>query len=139
MAQFVRNAWYPAAWTRDVGRSLTTRKILGSEVVLYRKEDGSIAALDNVCPHRFAPLSMGKLKGDAVECGYHGMTFDCSGKCIRIPGQEIIPPNAKVGSYPIRENMGLAWIWMGAPEKAAQTPVYDLPQYHELELEHRRG
>ena len=83
------------------------------------------------CPHRFAPLSMGKLKGDSIECGYHGMTFDCTGRCIRIPGQEIIPANAKVRSYPISESMGLAWIWMGAPEKAAKTAVYDLAQYHD--------
>lgn len=131
MSGFVRNAWYPAAWSREVGRSLITRKILGDDVVLYRKQDGSIAALDNVCPHRFAPFSMGKLKGDAVECGYHGMTFDCSGKCIRIPGQEIIPASAKIRSYPISESMGLAWIWMGASELAAQIPVYDLAQYHD--------
>jgi len=130
MANFVQNAWYPAAWARDVGRSLTSRTILGDDVVLYRKQDGGVAALENMCPHRFAPLSMGKLKGDAVECGYHGMTFDCSGKCVRIPGQEIIPASAKVRSYPITESMGLAWIWMGDPEKAAHTPVYDLPQYH---------
>jgi phenylpropionate dioxygenase-like ring-hydroxylating dioxygenase large terminal subunit len=131
MADFVRNAWYPAAWTRDIGRSLTSRKILGEGAVLYRMQDGGIAALEDICPHRFAPLSMGKLKGDTVECGYHGMTFDCSGKCVRIPGQKIIPANAKVRSYPIKENMGLAWIWMGALEKAAQTPVYDLTQYHD--------
>jgi len=124
MANFVQNAWYPAAWARDVGRSLTSRTILGDDVVLYRKQDGGVAALENMCPHRFAPLSMGKLKGDAVECGYHGMTFDCSGKCVRIPGQEIIPASAKVRSYPITESMGLAWIWMGDPEKAVRAPVH---------------
>jgi len=48
MAKFVRNAWYPAAWTRDIGRSLTSRTILGENVVLYRKQDGNVAALDNV-------------------------------------------------------------------------------------------
>jgi phenylpropionate dioxygenase-like ring-hydroxylating dioxygenase large terminal subunit len=131
MSAFVRNAWYPAAWSRDIGHGLAHRKILGEPVVLYRLQSGEIAALEDICPHRFAPLSMGKLKGDAVECGYHGMTFDRSGRCVRIPGQEIIPANAKVRSYPITENMGLAWIWMGVPELAAATPVYDLPEYHD--------
>lgn len=130
-AAFVRNAWYPAAWSRDLGRTLTARKVLGEQIVLYRKEDGRIAALDDICPHRFAPLSMGKLKGDAVECGYHGMTFDGRGRCVRIPGQPIIPGNAKVRSYPIEERLGLAWIWMGDPALAASTPIYDLPEYHE--------
>jgi phenylpropionate dioxygenase-like ring-hydroxylating dioxygenase large terminal subunit len=128
---FVRNAWYPAAWSRDIGRGLAHRKILGDPVVLYRTESGEVAALEDVCPHRFAPLSMGKLKGDAVECGYHGMTFDRGGRCIRMPGQEIIPAKAKVRSYPITENMGLVWIWMGAPELAKTAPVYDLPEYHD--------
>lgn len=131
MGAFVRNAWYPAAWSRDIGRSLTHRKILGDRVVLYRLESGGVAALEDLCPHRLAPLSMGKLKGDAVECGYHGLTFDCSGRCVRIPGQDIIPAAAKVRAYPIRENMGLAWIWMGEPDLAAKTPVYDLPEYHD--------
>ncbi len=130
-AAFARNAWYPAAWSRDVGRGLTARKVLGEQIVLYRTEDGRIAALEDMCPHRFAPLSMGKLKGDAIECGYHGMTFDGGGRCVRIPGQPIIPPNAKARSYPIRENMGLAWIWMGDPALAATTPVYDLAEYHD--------
>jgi phenylpropionate dioxygenase-like ring-hydroxylating dioxygenase large terminal subunit len=131
MADFVRNAWYPAAWSRDIGRELIARRILGDDVVLYRTGSGSVAALEDVCPHRFTPLSMGRLKGDTIECGYHGMTFDCRGECVRIPGQAIIPRNAKVRSYPIQENMGLAWIWMGDPALADPATVYDLPQFHD--------
>ncbi len=131
MADFVRNAWYPAAWSRDIGRQLIARRILGDDVVLYRTGSGSVAALEDVCPHRFTPLSIGRLKGDTVECGYHGMTFDCRGECVRIPGQAIIPRNAKVRSYPIQENMGLAWIWMGDPALADPATVYDLPQFHD--------
>lgn len=131
MASFVRNAWYPATWSRDIDRSLITRQILGDPVLLYRSESGTVVALEDICPHRLAPLSMGKLKGDTVECGYHGMTFDCSGRCVRIPGQPMIPQSAKVRSYPIVENMGLAWIWMGDPALADPSTVYDLPQYHD--------
>jgi vanillate O-demethylase monooxygenase subunit len=131
MANFVRNAWYPAAWSRDIGRSLTSREILGDPVVLYRKQDGTVAALENVCPHRLAPLSMGKLKGDNLECGYHGMTFDCAGQCVRIPGQPIVPRTARVRAYPIAERLGLAWIWMGDADKADIAKLYDLAQYHD--------
>jgi vanillate O-demethylase monooxygenase subunit len=131
MAEFVRNAWYPAAWSRDVSRALTQRRILGRLVVLYRTESGTLAALDDACPHRLAPLSMGRLKGDTIECGYHGLTFDCSGQCVRIPGQPIVPPNARVRSYPMVEKMGLAWIWMGEPALADPSKVFDLPQYHD--------
>lgn len=131
MSEYVRNAWYPIAWSREIGRTLVARRLLEEDIVLYRIEAGAVVALEDACPHRMLPLSMGKLKGDAIECGYHGMTFDCSGKCIRIPGQPIIPPNAIARSYPARENMGLVWIWMGEPELADGTPLFDLPQYHD--------
>ena len=131
MDEFIRNAWYPVTWSRDISQSLTQRRILGQLVVLYRKASGTVVALDDSCPHRLAPLSMGRLKDDNIECGYHGLTFDCSGQCIRIPGQPVIPPNARVRAYPIVENMGLAWIWMGDPALADPSKVFDLPQYHD--------
>jgi phenylpropionate dioxygenase-like ring-hydroxylating dioxygenase large terminal subunit len=131
MADYVRNAWYPAAWSRDIARTLISRRILEQEVVLYRTSTGSVVALEDACPHRLTPLSLGRLKDDAIECGYHGMTFDCRGECVRIPGQAIIPRNAKVRSYPVVENMGLAWIWMGDPAIADASQVYDLPQFHD--------
>ncbi len=131
MDDYVRNAWYPATWSRDIARELTARRILGQDVVLYRTGAGAVAALEDVCPHRLTPLSMGRLRGDSIECGYHGMTFDCQGKCVRIPGQAIIPRNAKVRSFPVVENMGLAWIWMGDPALAEASQVYDLPQFHD--------
>jgi phenylpropionate dioxygenase-like ring-hydroxylating dioxygenase large terminal subunit len=96
MSTFVKNAWYVAAWSSEVGRQLLSRTILGEQVVLYRREDGTPAALVDRCPHKLAPLSLGELKGDHVQCGYHGMTFDCSGACIRVPGQQNIPPTARV-------------------------------------------
>jgi phenylpropionate dioxygenase-like ring-hydroxylating dioxygenase large terminal subunit len=130
MGEYVRNAWYPAARTRDVKRELISRRILEEDVVLYRTSAGSPAALEDTCPHRLTPLSMGRLRGDTIECGYHGMTFNCRGECVRIPGQEIIPRNAQVRSYPVVENMGLAWIWMGDPALAEPSALYDLPQYH---------
>ena len=63
--------------------------------MLYRTSSGAIAALEDACPHRLTPLSMGRLRGDTVECGYHGMTFDCAGRCVRIPGQQTIPAARK--------------------------------------------
>ncbi|MEW6643878.1 MAG: aromatic ring-hydroxylating dioxygenase subunit alpha [Pseudomonadota bacterium] len=126
-----RNCWYPLTWSRNVGRALTRHRLLGADVVVYRGEAGAPIALDDVCPHRFAPLSMGKLKGDAVECGYHGMTFGPDGRCVRIPGQKVIPPNARVLSYPLYEKMGLIWIWPGDPDFADPSLIYDLPQYHQ--------
>jgi phenylpropionate dioxygenase-like ring-hydroxylating dioxygenase large terminal subunit len=126
-----RNCWYPLTWSSNVGRALSRHKVLNTDLVVYRTEAGAVAALEDICPHRLAPLSMGVLKGDAVECGYHGMTFGANGRCIRIPGQAMIPPSAKVASYPVEERMGVAWIWMGDAERADPALIYDLPQYHQ--------
>ena len=124
-----RNAWYPLTWSRNVTRALARHRILGMDLVVYRTEQGAPVALDDACPHRLAPLSMGKLKGDVIECGYHGMTFGADGRCVRIPGQKVIPPNARVPSYPLQEKMGLVWIWPGERERADPSLIYDLAQF----------
>ncbi len=131
MSKFVLNTWYPLTWSRQVGRSLSSHCIVGKQLVVYRTAAGQVAAMDDSCPHRLMPLSMGKLKGDTIECGYHGLTFDCSGKCVRIPGQDLIPAGMRTQSYPTHEQMGLVWIWMGDPALADTSLVFDLPQYHD--------
>ena len=128
---FLRNAWYVAAWDREVGHELKPVKILGEEIVLYRKTDGAVAALEDACPHRKLPLSMGRIKGDNVECGYHGLTFDCTGACTRVPGAEKIPHVARVQSYPIAERYGLLWIWMGAAHLADPAKIFQVDHWED--------
>ena len=94
------------------------RVFLGEPVVLYRKQGGTPVALEDRCCHRQLPLSMGKLEGDELRCGYHGLKFDPSGACVEIPGQSNIPPQARVRAYPVLEKFGWVWIWMGDPAKA---------------------
>ncbi|HWT35117.1 MAG TPA: Rieske 2Fe-2S domain-containing protein, partial [Paraburkholderia sp.] len=126
---FLRNAWYVAAWDAEVTRALMSVTILGEPVVLYRREDGAPVALEDACPHRKLPLSMGRLIGDHVECGYHGLTFDCEGACVRAPGSPRIPPGAKVRSYPLAERYGLLWIWMGHAEEADPSTIVQIDEW----------
>jgi vanillate O-demethylase monooxygenase subunit len=126
---FLKNVWYVAAISGDIDRSLKAMTILDEPVVLYRRVDGKAVALEDACPHRKLPLSMGRLKGDEVECGYHGLTFNCSGSCTRAPGSERIPPGAKVRSYPVEDRYGLLWIWMGAPELANPDEIFKVEQW----------
>jgi phenylpropionate dioxygenase-like ring-hydroxylating dioxygenase large terminal subunit len=118
LTAFLRNSWYVAAWDREVTRALLARTLLGEPVVLFRKESGEPVALEDRCCHRYLPLSMGKLEGDELRCGYHGLKFDASGKCVEIPGQASIPPQAKVKAFPLIEKYNWVWIWMGEPAKA---------------------
>jgi phenylpropionate dioxygenase-like ring-hydroxylating dioxygenase large terminal subunit len=135
---YLRNAWYVAAWSDDLAEGqLLGRMILKEPVVLFRKADGNAAALDDRCPHRFAPLHMGKvLAGDRVQCPYHGLEFDPSGACVLNPhGNKHIPPRARVRSYPVTEKHKAIWIWMGDkpadPSKVPDFGVLDnVPEMH---------
>lgn len=126
---FVRNAWYVAGWSRDFGEDLRSLEITGQRVVMFRDSAGAVQALEDRCPHRQLPLSKGKRIGDTIQCGYHGMTFDGTGQCVRVPGQDNIPRSACVDAFPIREQHGIVWIWMGDPEMAAHAPVFDMPEF----------
>jgi phenylpropionate dioxygenase-like ring-hydroxylating dioxygenase large terminal subunit len=128
---FVRNAWYVGAWSDEItpGKMLT-RTLLNEPVLFYRSEDGKLAALQDRCCHRGLPLSHGCVLGDQVQCGYHGLTFNAQGTCVKVPGQDRIPPGAKVRSYPVVEKQGMAWIWMGEPERADPAGIVSHP-YHD--------
>lgn len=135
---YLRNAWYVAAWSDDLADGqLLARTILKEPVVLYRRADGSPVALHDRCPHRFAPLSMGKIvKGDCLQCPYHGLEFDASGACVLNPhGTKNIPSRARVRSFPVTEKHKAIWIWMGAREpdysKVPDFSVLDnVPEMH---------
>lgn len=123
---FPLNAWYAAAWDVEVKRSLLARTICGKPVVFYRKQDGSAAALADACWHRLLPLSKGELHGDNVICGYHGLEFDDTGRCVYMPSQDTINPSACVKSYPIVEKHRFVWLWPGDPALADPALVPDL-------------
>ncbi len=125
---FVRNAWYVAGWSRDFGDALMSLEITSRQIVMFRDSAGEVRALEDRCPHRQLPLSKGKRIGDTIQCGYHGMTFDGFGQCVRIPGQENIPKSAYVDAFPVEERHGIVWIWMGEPERANASRIFDLPE-----------
>jgi len=122
---FVRNAWYVAAWDHELSRSMLRRIVLEEPVVLFRTTEGKAVALEDRCCHRQAPLSMGRLAGDVVTCPYHGLQFDTTGRCIKVPSQEKIPPGARVRSYPVVEKNHWIWIWTGDPAKADPALIED--------------
>jgi vanillate O-demethylase monooxygenase subunit len=127
---FLRNFWYVAASDHEIAQRPLGRIILGEPVVLYRLEDGTPVALEDRCAHRHLPLSMGKLVGDTLQCHYHGLRYDKTGACVRIPGQDMIPRSARVRSYPVVERYHWLWIWMGDPALADPEKITD---YHWLD------
>src|SRR5271156_4921817 len=118
LLMWVRNAWYVAAWSHELGaEQILARTICNEPVVLYRKSDGTVAVLEDRCCHRFAPLSMGRREGDDLRCMYHGLKFAADGRCVEIPGQALIPPKAAVRSYPVAERGNWIWLWLGEVEQ----------------------
>jgi vanillate O-demethylase monooxygenase subunit len=135
---YLRNAWYCAAWSDELGDSgVLGRTMLKDPVVLYREGNGSVTALEDRCPHRFAPLSMGKvLDGNRIQCPYHGLEFNRTGACVLNPhGNKHIPARAKVKSYPAIEKHKAIWVWMGdQPADESKVPDFsvmdNVPELH---------
>ena len=118
---FLRDLWYLAGLSQDVGRGkLKHRQVLDEPVVLGRTRTGTLFALRDICPHRGVPLSAGRVQSDGtVECAYHGWRYRTDGVCVAIPslveGQDLDPSRIRVKNYPIIEQDGLIWIYMSAP------------------------
>lgn len=130
---FIYNAWYVAAIANEVGRHLLPVRMLSQDLVLYRQQDGQPVALHDSCPHRRLPLSMGRLIGDVVECGYHGLAFNGQGQCVQAPACAEIPARATVRQYPCVERYGLIWVWMGDPTLADDNDIIEIAEWNDPE------
>jgi phenylpropionate dioxygenase-like ring-hydroxylating dioxygenase large terminal subunit len=127
MDDYPKNLWYMAGWEEEItGGDFLVRTLLDTPMVFFRKEkgDGYVAFVDR-CPHRFAPLSKGRRERDALICGYHGLTFDESGACVRNPFSELIPPGCSVRSFPGVSKDSVLWFWPGDPAAADPAAIGD--------------
>ena len=124
---FLKNFWYVAAMSDELGRVPLARTLLGEPVVLFRTKAGAPVALEDRCIHRRVPLSAGKVVGDALQCPYHGFEFAADGACVKVPGCPQIPRAARVRSYGVVERHCTIWIWMG--DEAANPDL--IPDFHE--------
>ena len=120
------NAWYAAAYDIELKGELLARTICDQDLVMYRRSDGEPAVLADSCWHRMLPLSKGRLVGDDVMCGYHGLRYNSDGRCTFMPSQETINPAACVRSYPAVQKHRFVWVWMGDPALADLETIPDL-------------
>ncbi|MES2264871.1 MAG: aromatic ring-hydroxylating dioxygenase subunit alpha [Pseudomonadota bacterium] len=132
---FLKNVWYPAAWDSEVkGDELFQRTLLNESILFLRDDDGVAQAMSNRCPHRFAPLHMGKRVAGGVQCPYHGLQFNGQGQCMHNPhGNGTIPRSAVLRSYPLVERYSMLWIWMGDADGADAALI---PDFSCMDLEH---
>lgn len=130
MMAFLKNGWYAAAYSREIKEKPLRRIILGEAVVLFRDGEDKPAALEDKCPHRFAPLSKGYVIEGELQCPYHGLRFGRDGACAYNPHYDALPKAAKVRSYPVMEKYGVLWLWPGDPD---QVDPSKLPDFSFLE------
>ncbi|RZI70207.1 MAG: Rieske (2Fe-2S) protein [Variovorax sp.] len=129
----LRRFWYAVMPMARLDAGPQPFKLLGEDIVLWKKADGTPAAVRDRCCHRTAKLSKGFVEGDNIVCGYHGWTYDCSGACVKIPQAPdmAIPAGAKVQAYHCAERFGYAWV-------ALDDPLMPLLDAEEEALGHRR-
>ena len=131
--------WYPLAWSHEVKRGKTHGvTFAGDPIVLARTESGKVFALEDRCAHRQVPLHQGVVDGESIRCGYHGWTYDCSGKCVDVPylGRERLPNGVR--SYPCREVEGLIFVFPGDPAMAEIRPLPTLGSVSDKKYKTRR-
>lgn len=111
---YVRNAWYVVAWSEDVvPEGLLGVQVLNEPVVIWRDAAGDLVAFEDRCVHRLAPLSLGRCEGEKLRCMYHGFLYGRTGRVVEIPGQDRIPNNLRLRTYPVAERHNWVWVWMG--------------------------
>jgi vanillate O-demethylase monooxygenase subunit len=123
---FIKNTWYVACMPDDFQDKPLGRKICGESMVFYRGAQGQAVALEDFCPHRGAPLSLGFVKDGNLVCGYHGLVYNPDGQCVRMPSLQSLNPAACVRSFPVVEKHRFIWLWMGDPALADAALVPDM-------------
>jgi vanillate O-demethylase monooxygenase subunit len=122
---FPKKAWYVACMPQEIDDKPLGRKICGESIVLYRGPEGKAAALEDFCPHRGAPLSLGSVVEGNLVCGYHGLTMGCDGRTVAMPGQRVRGFPA-IRTYPVIERYGFVWVWPGDAAQADPARLHHL-------------
>jgi phenylpropionate dioxygenase-like ring-hydroxylating dioxygenase large terminal subunit len=126
------NFWYAALRSDQLAERPVKVRMLGQNFVLFRDAAGRARCLANVCVHRGGSLAGGKVKGDCIECPYHGWQFDGAGRCTRIPSigaDARIPARARVDAYPVEERYGLVHVFLGDLPEAERPGIMAIPEY----------
>ena len=118
------NDWHVVAQSSRTGiGEVRPVRLLGQDLVLWRSNKG-LCAWDDLCLHRGARLSGGRVQDDCLICPYHGWNYDDSGRCVRIPAHPSQPPptRARATAYHVTERYGLIWVCLGTPKR--EVPVF---------------
>lgn len=121
---YLYDRWYQFGFVDELENGPLARTVLDTPVVMFRSE-GRVSAIEDTCPHRFVPLSSGRLENGRIVCGYHGLAFDGAGRCAHNP-HGAATSALNVRAFPAEERHSALWVWMGQPERADPALIPDL-------------
>jgi phthalate 4,5-dioxygenase oxygenase subunit len=122
MGALFRRYWLPictADRLPEPGCAPRAERLLGQDFVVFRGKDGKVGVLDEFCIHRGASLALGRVEDCGVRCLYHGWKFGTDGAVLDIMNlpAEKRPPKLKAPAYPVVEEGGMIWTYLGPKEK----------------------
>ncbi|GEO87052.1 MULTISPECIES: Rieske 2Fe-2S domain-containing protein [Alphaproteobacteria] len=128
MGELFRHYWLPIFGSADLEKNgqPQTVKILGETMVIFRDSEGNVGLVDNVCPHRGAPMLFGRNEDCGLRCVYHGWKFDVDGNVVDMPAEPVrsrLKERVKIKSYPCVERNGVVWTYMGKEGESDRPPL----------------
>lgn len=129
------NFWYVACQSADItfgAQKPLKITMLGHQFALWRDTDGQVKCVSNTCTHRSGALADGRIRGDCIECPYHGWTFNGDGSCVRLPSlgaDAKIPERTRVDAYPVEERYGLVHVFLGDLPEEERPPIQAAPEF----------
>ena len=129
MGALFRRYWLPLMHSSELeaDEAPVTIRMLGEDLMAFRDSDGNVGLLDELCPHRLAPMYIGRNEESGIRCLYHGWKFDVQGTCVDMPNE---PANSTFRSkvhlqaYKLHEHAGVVWCYMGDPDRTPEFPLY---------------
>jgi phenylpropionate dioxygenase-like ring-hydroxylating dioxygenase large terminal subunit len=135
--EYVKDCWYPIGFSSEFpAGQLQGHKIVNRPIVMWRAESGEVVAFDDRCCHKRFPLSQSRLLDDGrLECAYHGLCYDTSGRCVAIPSapDKPVPPQARLSVVPVCEQDGVVWVWPGSPAGAQRFAPPRTPEVNDAD------
>ena len=127
VGEWFRRHWLVVGTARDLRDIPQAVKILGEELVLFRDDKGAVGLLGRHCPHRGTSLEYGDIEDGGLRCPYHGWLFDVHGQCLDMPAEPAergFTQKVRHLSYPVREQGGLFFAYLGKDRAAPPLPRY---------------
>lgn len=128
MGELLRRYWHPIGLAADATDTPRQVRVLGEDLILFRDKQGRAGLVYPHCAHRGTSLLYGKVEENGIRCCYHGWLFSADGRCLEQPCE---PEGGKFREkvrqpwYPVQEQYGLVWAYMGPPEKKPTLPRYE--------------